>query len=105
MSVKGNTNAKRGTLIRDMYRKIAVQEKESLEKVVKKVFSMAEDGDMAAVREIGDRLDGKSLQSIETSKADPFEGMTYEDIERELWERFGVPSKQAVVSEGERQTH
>ncbi len=77
---KGNTNARRGTMVRDALRKAAIQDKGSLERIAKKVLAMAEEGDMQAIREVGDRLDGKALQSIETSKADPFEDMSFEEL-------------------------
>ncbi len=42
-----------------------VKGKKRIEVIADKCSKMAEDGDMAAIREIGDRLDGKSAQAIE----------------------------------------
>lgn len=36
-----------------------------LRKVAHKLFDLAEDGDMAAVKEIGDRMDGRARQSAD----------------------------------------
>lgn len=68
---QGNSNAKRGTEWREAIR-AAVKRYESddikrgqaLERVAKKVVSMALDGDMQAIKEIGDRLDGRAVQAI-----------------------------------------
>jgi len=100
----GNNNPGKNKPWGDALRKATIQGK-GLDKIAKKVLKMAEDGDIQAIKEVGDRLDGKALQSIETSKADPFEGMTYEELEKQIWERFGIPPEQSPVSDGERQTH
>ncbi len=43
----------------------SVKGKKRIEVSADKCSKMAEEGDMAAIREIGDRLDGKSAQAIE----------------------------------------
>jgi hypothetical protein len=59
----GNTNSsKANRMWADTLRKIAVQNPDRMRKIAEKVFSNAEDGDINAVREIGDRLDGKAIQ-------------------------------------------
>ncbi len=47
-----------------------VKGKKRIEVIADKCSKMAEEGDMAAIREIGDRLDGKSAQEIELGGRD-----------------------------------
>jgi hypothetical protein len=60
----GNKNATKNKVWSDALRKAIIQGK-SLDKIAKKVIAMAEDGDMVAIREIGDRLEGKPITPIE----------------------------------------
>ncbi len=69
---KGNTNAARGTLWRDAIDKALKQYKddkckrgEALFKIATKVVELAIIGSKDAIKEIGDRLDGKPGQSVE----------------------------------------
>jgi hypothetical protein len=48
----------------------AVQNPEKMGRIVNKLFEKAEDGDLAAMREIGDRIDGKSVATTELSGID-----------------------------------
>jgi hypothetical protein len=61
---KGNQNAVKGKMWSDALRKEIVQG-EHLSKLVQALILKAIEGDMAALREIGDRLEGKPTQSIE----------------------------------------
>ena len=46
-------------------RKLAVQEDyKRIHNVAEALFKKAEDGDIAAIRELGDRIDGKAEQTI-----------------------------------------
>jgi hypothetical protein len=46
-------------------RKLAVQEDyKRIHKVAEALFRKAEDGDVSAIKELGDRIDGKSMQEI-----------------------------------------
>jgi hypothetical protein len=64
---KGNTNArKENRMWADAIRKTIVQGKR-LDALAEKLVSMAVDGDMQALKEIGDRLDGKPSQSIDAN--------------------------------------
>ena len=63
----GNTNAKKenrlwGDAIR---RAIAQSDGEKLRRIADKLIAMAEDGDLQAMKEIGDRLDGKPSQAVD----------------------------------------
>lgn len=62
---KGNQNgAKKNWLWAETLRKQVAQDPEKLRKIALKVLDMAMEGDMAAVKEIGDRLDGKAVQQV-----------------------------------------
>ena len=64
---KGNTNSSRANrLWADTIRRAAVQNDGArLRKLADTLFDVAEAGDVAAMREIGDRLDGKPHQSMD----------------------------------------
>lgn len=63
---KGNKNSTADKRVwGKIVRKLAVQEDyKRLHSVAHKLFEKAEEGDMTAIKELGDRLDGKSLQEI-----------------------------------------
>lgn len=63
---KGNKNStKEKRIWGKLIRKLAVQEDYArLHRVADKLYTKAEEGDMAAIKELGDRLDGKALQEI-----------------------------------------
>jgi hypothetical protein len=63
----GNKNASSGKQVRDAIRKALARDKQALERVIAKVFEMAEGGDMAAVRELFDRIDGKAHQTTDNT--------------------------------------
>ena len=53
-------------------RKLAVQEDyKRIHNVAEALFRKAEDGDIAAIKELGDRIDGKSEQTISGDSEQP----------------------------------
>lgn len=64
---KGNNNAnKNNRLWADSIRRELIQgDGKKMRAIAKKLVAMAEAGDMSAIREIGDRIDGKAIQAIE----------------------------------------
>lgn len=64
---KGNTNSsKSNRLWGDTIRRAAAQgNAERLRRIAEKLLEKAEKGDMAAIKELGDRLDGKPNQQVE----------------------------------------
>ncbi len=60
----GNTNATKGKVWSDAIRKELISSKK-LSVVAKKLVTMAENGDLGAIKECGDRLDGKAHQSAD----------------------------------------
>lgn len=63
---KGNTNSnKNNRLWADTIRRVAVQSDGArLRRMAEALFDKAEEGDINAMREIGDRLDGKAAQTV-----------------------------------------
>lgn len=45
-------------------RAVVQQDPEKLRKIAEKLIDMAEQGDLGAIKELGDRLDGKTPQSL-----------------------------------------
>lgn len=68
----GNTNSsKANRLWADTIRRATVQgDGETLRRIADKLVAMAEAGDMQAIKELGDRLDGKPKQQIEQTGLD-----------------------------------
>lgn len=65
----GNTNGKGKRFWSDAVRKALAQTNEgskqsNLAKVAEKLVTMAIDGDMAAIRELGDRTEGKAVAEV-----------------------------------------
>lgn len=81
----GNKNAaKKNKRWRDAVERYAAQNPEKLAKIAEKVFAMALDGDMMAVKEIGDRLDGKPVQQVDigehASMTEEYRELTDEEL-------------------------
>jgi len=64
---------------RAIYRR-AHDDPQALEKLAEKLVIAAENGDLGALKEIGDRIEGKSLQLMQITKENPFEDMSAEDV-------------------------
>jgi hypothetical protein len=63
---EGNTNSKaENRLWGNTIRRAAAQDPEKLRRIAEKLLADAEAGDIQAIKELGDRLDGKAMQSIE----------------------------------------
>lgn len=80
MSVEGNQNsAKRGRLSSFLRKRL--EERDVQEAIVSQLLAKAMEGDMAAIREVFDRADGKATQAMELSTPD---GFTVTRIERHI---------------------
>jgi len=80
---EGNTNSKAenrlwGNTIR---RAIAQGDPERLRRIAEKLLAMAEDGDLQAMKELGDRTDGKPAQSLDLGNKD---GEAFQMIQRTI---------------------
>lgn len=64
----GNNNAAKGKAWFDALRKECVQ-RDALASIAKVVVDKALDGEMWAIQEIGNRMDGKPAQSVDTTLA------------------------------------
>ena len=61
----GNKNATKNQVWRDAIRRVIAQKNgERLRAAAERLVSEAENGDVAALRELGDRLDGKASQLV-----------------------------------------
>ena len=86
----GNNNATKNKVWTDalMRELTGNQNAEKLKKLAVKLIEMAEEGDIKAIKEIGDRLEGKPAQSIDATIANPdgtnLEASTDIEIARKL---------------------
>ena len=62
---EGNTNAAKGKLWSDAIRMELAQDKQRIRKLAKALLDKAETGDIPALKELGDRIEGKVPQAIE----------------------------------------
>jgi ribosomal protein L17 len=69
-SMKGNKNATKNKLFADQLKRHLIQNPQKLEKIVEKLIDDAMEGNIAAAREVIDRVDGKAVQSTEITGAD-----------------------------------
>jgi ribosomal protein L17 len=92
---KGNKlAAKSGQFGHELQKAIAQGDPEKLRRIAEKLLSLAEAGDLAAIREVADRLDGKAVQTVNATvehTVDVGSSDTFADkIERALQQRAPV---------------
>jgi len=80
----GNKNATKNKPWSEAIYKFSVQNPDKREKIIEKLFEMAAQGNMQAIKEIMDRVDGKALQAISVNDADDIAELPTEA----LWERL-----------------
>jgi hypothetical protein len=68
-SMKGNQNAKKKPFTEQMKRFI-VQNPEKMERIIEGVFKEAEEGSLAALSMIMDRVEGKPVQATDITSSD-----------------------------------
>lgn len=61
----GNSNGKKPRIWTDALRKYAVQNPQVVAKAAEQMWLSASEGDVAAAKELADRLEGKATQAIE----------------------------------------
>jgi hypothetical protein len=66
----GNDNNRKNQYWSDALRKHITQNPKDLADAAQALFNKAKDGDVGAIKEIGDRLEGKAVQRVEGSGAD-----------------------------------
>jgi len=69
-SMKGNKNATKNKLFSDQLKRHLIQNPEKLEKIVTQLIDDAMEGNIAATREVMDRVDGKAVQATTLEDAD-----------------------------------
>jgi hypothetical protein len=62
---QGNTNAKKAKVWSDAIHKHLAQNPKDLADIAKSLITQAKEGNINAIKEVGDRLDGKAIQGIE----------------------------------------
>lgn len=63
---KGNNYSSKGNRMwGNTLKRIATQNPEKMRKIGEKLFKMAEKGDIAAMKEIGDRVEGKAVSVVQ----------------------------------------
>lgn len=67
----GNNNATKNKYWSDALRKHITQNPQDLADAAKAIFAKAKEGDVNAIREIGDRLEGKPAQTISGDPENP----------------------------------
>ena len=81
----GNQNAKKGKLWTDALRKAIAQNPHKLRLAAEKLLDDASEGNIMAIKEIGDRMDGKAVQ------ATTFEDGEGNNVTTSLEVRFHAP--------------
>ena len=62
---KGNKNTARAKIWTDALRRVILRDKKGLDAMARALFDMALEGDIVAIKEIGDRLEGKAAQALD----------------------------------------
>jgi len=64
---EGNTNSNKDNRLwrNTINRAIAQGDPDRLRRIADKLLNMAEEGDLQAIKELGDRVDGKATQTVE----------------------------------------
>jgi ribosomal protein L17 len=68
---KGNRNAAKGKICTDALRKALIQGK-ALAPIAKKLIEKAKNGDLEAIKQIYNRMDGMPVQGLANADGQPF---------------------------------
>jgi hypothetical protein len=74
----GNDNAAKGKKWKDALHYALTKDKDALNRVAKALIAKAEEGDVTAIKELGDRVDGRVTQPI----GGPDEGPIHHRVEQ-----------------------
>lgn len=106
-----NNGGKKDKLWRDALM-VAIKRTDSegrvmLAKIAQKVVEAAVEGDMSAIKEIGDRIDGKAPQSLDvtTRHEQPVTEWTDADLERVIADRSTSRAGASKPQEGAQKPH
>lgn len=80
---EGNTNSNKSNRLwaNTIKRAIAQSDPDRLRKIAEALLAKAEEGDMQAIKELGDRIDGKPTQTIAGDEDNP---LTIQTITRRI---------------------
>ena len=72
---EGNQNAAKGRVWRDAINRALAQRhpqgrQAALQALAEKLLTACEEGDLTALKELGDRVEGKAIQAVEVAGAD-----------------------------------
>ena len=71
-------SSKNNRLWRETLRRVAAQSPEKLRNIAEALYEKAASGDVAAAKEIGDRLDGKAVQQVDVDASVEVKGFTWQ---------------------------
>jgi hypothetical protein len=79
----GNQNAAKGrvwraAIERALAARSRVDQKEALDRIAEALIVKAQEGDLTAIKELGDRLDGKAHQSMDVQADVEVKGFTWQ---------------------------
>lgn len=83
-SIGNDFSSKNRRIWRETLSRIAAQDPAKLRRIAERVYAMAEAGDLGAIREIADRLDGKPMQSVEMEVRNPGAEMALDELNSTL---------------------
>jgi hypothetical protein len=102
---EGNTNSSRDNRLwrNTIQRAIAQGNGERLRAIAEKLLDKAAEGDMAAIKELGDRLDGKASQQVMLSGSVGVHQLTDDELDRAI-AKAASEAGTAVAFAGEGET-
>lgn len=81
----GNQNAKEGRIWRDTLRRaLLAEDGKHLRRIADALVAKASEGDVPAIKEIGDRIDGKVAQPVGLGQDPDAEPLTVQVVERRI---------------------
>ncbi len=80
--VGNDFSSKNNRLWRETLRRVAAQNPNRLRKIAEALFDKAAEGDVSAIKEIGDRLDGKAIQTVAGDTDNPL--VVIQRVERSI---------------------
>lgn len=76
----GNTNATKNKPWTEAIAKFMTQNPEKRDKIIAKLYAKAEEGDLASIKEIFDRTEGKTPQAIDVNASLDLASFPIEDL-------------------------
>lgn len=90
---KGNTNAAYPGMWRDALRRACAKDRTAMDDIAKALITAAKSGDVFAIKEFGDRMDGRSTAHVQITNASKEE--TFAEAVRHVTEKAAKNAKPA----------